>query len=163
MNLYFELMQLPVFTIEDVSKYYDEDKIESARSAVKRLRKQGIVVKIRNNMYTCISGVDFVPNYDREDMELAREKITQILKEYMLQEGYQISPASRFSFSLDVFHFQYQNTGGNRDVIKIEINYSLRTYIFESVKCKIITDVFEDEKIIQRIKEHPMAMWKMKY
>ena len=54
MNLYFELMKIPVFTMEDVCKYYD--KIESARSAVKRLIKQGTAAKIRNNMYTCISG-----------------------------------------------------------------------------------------------------------
>ncbi len=89
--------------------------------------------------------MDFVPNYNREDMGLAREKITQILKEYMSQEGYQVSPVSRFSFSLDAFYFQYQNAGGNRDNIKIEINYSLRTHIFEPVKCKILTDIFEDE------------------
>jgi len=89
--------------------------------------------------------MDFVQNYNREDMEISREKVTQILKEYMLQEGYQISPASRFSFSLDAFHFQYQNSGGNRDSIKIELNYSLRAHIFEPVKCRILTDIFEDE------------------
>jgi predicted transcriptional regulator of viral defense system len=63
MNLYFELMQIPVFTMEDVCKYYD--KIESARSAVKRLIKQGTVVKIRNNMYTCISGETGAPIANR--------------------------------------------------------------------------------------------------
>lgn len=63
MNLYFELMQIPVFTMEDVCKYYD--KIESARSAVKRLIKQGTVVKIRNNMYTCISGESGEPIANR--------------------------------------------------------------------------------------------------
>ena len=42
MNLYFELMQTPVFTMDDGCKYYD--KIESARSAVKRIVKQGSVV-----------------------------------------------------------------------------------------------------------------------
>lgn len=89
--------------------------------------------------------LDFVPNCNREDMEFEREKVTQILKEYMLQEGYLISPASRFSFSLDAFHFQYMNVGGNRDSIKVEINYSLRAHIFEPVKRKILTDVFEDE------------------
>lgn len=65
MNLYFELMQLPVFTMEDVCKYYEKDKIESARSAVKRLMKHGTVVKIRNNMYTCISGETSAPIANR--------------------------------------------------------------------------------------------------
>lgn len=89
--------------------------------------------------------MDFVPNYNRECMGIAREKVMQILKEYMLQEGYQISSASRFSFNLDGFHFQYLNAGGNRDSIKVELNYLLRTHILEPVKCKILTDVFEDE------------------
>ena len=54
MNLYFELLKQPVFTIEYVNQYYGN--VESARSAVKRLMSKGFVAKIRNNMYTCISG-----------------------------------------------------------------------------------------------------------
>ncbi len=54
MNLYFELLKQPVFVMEDVNKYYNN--MDSARSAVKRLMKDKMVAKIRNNMYTCISG-----------------------------------------------------------------------------------------------------------
>lgn len=54
MNLYYEMLKNPVFSVEDVNAYYGN--IESARSAVKRLRNDGLVSKIRNNMYTCISG-----------------------------------------------------------------------------------------------------------
>ena len=54
MNLYYELLQKPVFTMNDVEKYYDN--INSARSAIQRLKKEGLVVKIRNNLYTCING-----------------------------------------------------------------------------------------------------------
>ena len=50
LNLYFELFKTPVFTVEDVNKYYDN--MDSARSAIKRLMKEGMVAKIRNNMYT---------------------------------------------------------------------------------------------------------------
>lgn len=35
---------------------------------------------------------------------------------------------------MDSFVFMYRNLGGMNDNIKIEINYSLRSYIFESVK-----------------------------
>ena len=59
LNLYFELLKTPVFTVEDVNKYYDN--MDSARSAIKRLMKEGIVAKIRNNMYTCISGETGAP------------------------------------------------------------------------------------------------------
>lgn len=88
--------------------------------------------------------MDFTPNYSKEDTKTARQKITEVLVNYMNEEGYQLSGASRYSHSLDSFLFQYQNAGGNRDNIKIEINYSLRTHIFEPIKRKIITDAFED-------------------
>lgn len=54
MNLYFELLKTPVFKVADVNKYYGN--IDSARSAIKRLMKENMVAKVRNNMYTCISG-----------------------------------------------------------------------------------------------------------
>lgn len=39
LNLYFELLKTPVFTVEDVNKYYDN--MDSARSAIKRLDEGG--------------------------------------------------------------------------------------------------------------------------
>lgn len=54
MSLYFKLLTKPVFSIEDVNKYYDN--LNSARSAVRRLVNSGMVKKIRNNMYTCTNG-----------------------------------------------------------------------------------------------------------
>ena len=53
MSLYFELLKKPVFNMEDVNVFYDN--MDSACSAVKRMMKDGLVVKIRNNMYTCIN------------------------------------------------------------------------------------------------------------
>lgn len=63
MNLYFKLLKKPVFNMEDVNVYYNN--MESARSAIKRLMKEGIVAKIRNNMYTCISGETGAPVANR--------------------------------------------------------------------------------------------------
>ena len=63
LNLYFELLKTPVFTVKDVNKYYDN--MDSARSAIKRLMKEGMVAKIRNNMYTCISGETGAPVANR--------------------------------------------------------------------------------------------------
>ena len=58
-NLYFELLDKPVFSVQDIIKYYDNE--ESARSALKRLLADGLVYKIRNNMYTCKSGENGQP------------------------------------------------------------------------------------------------------
>lgn len=95
--------------------------------------------------------MDFIPNGTRDEMMVAREQIASIIKEYMGAEGYQLSPASRFSFSLDAFLYQYQNSVGNRDNIKIELNYSLRTHLFKPVKLPLLTDVFDDSFLIHTV------------
>ena len=69
-------------------------------------------------------------------------RLTEILKKYMSEQGYSLSEASRFSHSLDAFHYNYVNAAGNRDMIKIEINYSLRTHVFSSEDRLVVTDAF---------------------
>lgn len=95
--------------------------------------------------------MDYTPNDGSEDMFAAREKITVFIKEYMETAGYHLSPASRFSHSLDAFFYQYQNTGGNQDMIKIELNYSLRAHIFETVHRSILPAVFDDGMTIRMV------------
>ena len=89
--------------------------------------------------------MDYTPNDTREDMLECWEKITNVIKEYMESEGYLLSDASRFSHSLDAFHYNYQNAGGNRDMIKIELNYSLRAHVFEPVYRSILPSAFDDD------------------
>ncbi len=95
--------------------------------------------------------MDYTPNDTKEHMLEAREKITYIIKDYMEAEGYQLSKASRFTHSLDAFYYQYQNAGGNRDMIKIELNYSLRAHILEPVHKRILPEVFDDGMTIRMV------------
>lgn len=95
--------------------------------------------------------LDFTPNLPLEDMEKAREKITKMLERYMTEEGYFLSGSSRYSHSLDSMLFQYQNAGGNRDNIKVELNYSLRSHIFAPVERKIVTDIFEEDVMVRTL------------
>ena len=95
--------------------------------------------------------LDFTPNLPLEDMEKARKKITKMLESYMTEEGYFLSGSSRYSHSLDSMLFQYQNAGGNRDSIKLELNYSLRSHIFAPVERKIVTDIFEEDVMVRTL------------
>ena len=95
--------------------------------------------------------MDYTPNDTKEDMLVAREKITMLIKDYMEAEGYHLSPSSRFTHSLDALYYQYQNLGGNRDMIKIELNYSLRAHIFEPVHRSILPEVFDDGMSIRMV------------
>ncbi len=93
--------------------------------------------------------MDYTPNDTKKDMLEARERITTLLKDYMEAEGYQLSQGSRFTHSLDAFYYQYQNAGGNRDMIKIELNYSLRAHILEPVHRRILPEAFDDGMTIR--------------
>ena len=95
--------------------------------------------------------MDYTPNDTKEDMLKAREKITTLIKDYMNAEGYQLSKGSRFTHSLDAFYYQYQNAGGNRDMIKIELNYSLLAHILEPVHRRILSDAFDDGMTIRMV------------
>lgn len=88
MNLYFELLKQPVFTIEYVNQYYG--KIESARSAVKRLMAKDLAVKIRNNLYTCISGETDSPLANRYQIASAITP-TSYVSHHSAMEYYGIS------------------------------------------------------------------------
>lgn len=95
--------------------------------------------------------MDYTPNDTRNDMLTARNEITLLIKNYMETEGYQLSQGSRFTHSLDAFYYQYLNSGGNRDMIKIELNYSLRVHILDSVQRKIIPEAFDDGITIRMV------------
>jgi predicted nucleotidyltransferase component of viral defense system len=88
--------------------------------------------------------MDFIPNVTKEEMMDARTKISSIIKDYLSIEGYRLSPASRFSFSLDSFLCQYTNSAGNLDTVKIEINYSLRAHIFKPIMANHSVKAFKD-------------------
>lgn len=93
--------------------------------------------------------LDFTPNLTMEETREARGTITNIISEYMASEQYKLLPNSRFSHSLDSFYFRYQNAVGNSDVIKIEINYSLRAHLFEQETCYVTTVISAKHKPIQ--------------
>ncbi len=95
--------------------------------------------------------LDFTPNCSREGMLLSREQISETIKSYMESEGYVLSSASRFYHSLDSFYYNYVNSGGNQDLIKIEINYSLRAHIMEADYRKLSTKAFGDDIEIKTV------------
>ena len=132
-----------VLRLKEILKFLNEDK--SLREHL--LLKGGTAINLTVFNLPRLSvdiDMDYTPNDTREGMLECRAKITDIIKEYMESEGYQLSEASRFSHSLDAFHYNYQNAGGNRDMIKIELNYSLRAHIFEPVYISILPSAFDD-------------------
>lgn len=81
--------------------------------------------------------LDFHKDCTREEMLQYRNIINDEILAYMLSRGYSLSPHTKNPHSLDSWVFFYQNVGGNRDNIKIEINYSMRQHIFVPQKREI--------------------------
>lgn len=66
----------------------------------------------------------------REEMVKDKQLIEVYLKESMFQKNYSLSSASKKYFGLDSYVFHFINNVGNRDVLKVEINFLNRTHIF---------------------------------
>ena len=93
--------------------------------------------------------LDYTPNDSREAMLANREQITSSLKKYMEDEGYLLSSETKSRFSLDSFVYKYTNSGGNSDMIKIEINYSLRAHVLNPIAKRVLPEIFDNGEEIR--------------
>ena len=82
---------------------------------------------------------DYSLNNNKDEMMKAREEITNVIRRYMASEDYDLSYKSKTTHSLDSFGCSYTNSGGTRDAIKIEVNYSLRCHVLPFVTMPIET------------------------
>lgn len=88
--------------------------------------------------------LDFTENIPREELLLVKERFSKRLTDYMWQEGYSVAD-TRDSFALTSFLFNYVNSAGNRDNIKIEINFMDRCHILPLENKKILTKGIVDD------------------
>ena len=73
--------------------------------------------------------LDYCRSIDREEMLADREIITDRISKYMMANGYVLSSKSKNYHALDSFVYEYVNSGGVKDNLKIEINYMLRCHV----------------------------------
>lgn len=134
MNLYYELLGHPVFTMDDVAKYYENTN--SARAAVKRLMGQNLVAKIRNNMYTCISGETGQPVANRYQIACAVTNTAYIshhtaieyhgLADQVFYDVY-VSSQTRFcEFEFDGYAYKYVSSGIQSGIENVEYSGGVR-------------------------------------
>lgn len=78
--------------------------------------------------------MDFSENLPRDEMLSVRTQIRERIGKYMAGAGYRLSLKSKTYHALDSFVYEYQNAGGMKDNIKIEINYMLRCHVLPPVR-----------------------------
>lgn len=89
--------------------------------------------------------LDFSKDCNRDEMTAHREIINENILNFMFSQGYALSPNTKNPHSLDSWVYFYQNAGGNKDNIKIEINYSMRNHILPLIKQKVKTEFLQNE------------------
>lgn len=78
--------------------------------------------------------LDFVVACSKEEMLAYRQQINLDILNYLFSQDYALNPNTKNPHSLDSWSFYYQNAVGNKDNIKIEINYSMRNHVYPIVK-----------------------------
>ena len=89
--------------------------------------------------------LDYLITNSREEMLENRDVINTTIDGYMVSRGYSKNPKTKNPHSLDSWVYDYMGASGNRDNIKIEINYSLRSHVLEPEERPIITEHFTSE------------------
>ena len=67
---------------------------------------------------------------NKEEMLANKEELRIFLERFLFAKGYSLTKGSKYHFGLDSYVFQYLNNAGNKDIIKIEINFLDRCHIF---------------------------------
>lgn len=133
-----------VYRLADILEYMNSDPILKGKLAL----KGGTAINLTMfNLPRLAVDIDFdyLSNDSREEMLQNRMIINTALARFMEFSGYKLSPKTKTPHSLDSWIYEYVNCGGNKDTIKIEINYSLRSHVFPAQEMKIVTEHFESE------------------
>lgn len=81
--------------------------------------------------------LDFSKNCPKDEMLIIRNEVSAIIRRYMEINNYSLSNESRIRHALDSFVFTYHNSFGNKDNLKVEINYMNRVHIFKETLRKM--------------------------
>lgn len=117
-----------VFRLSEILKYINNDPVLRESLALKGGTAINMTIFNLPRLSVDID-LDYTHNDSREEMIEKRRKISDSIIKYMAMSGYELSPKSKSYHSLDSYVFSYVNTGGVKDNIKVEINYSLRSHI----------------------------------
>lgn len=117
-----------VFRLSEIRKYINNDPLLREGLALKGGTAINMTIFNLPRLSVDID-LDYTHNDSREEMFEERRRISDSVLKYMAISGYELSPKSKSSHSLDSYVFSYANTSGMKDNIKVEINYSLRSHI----------------------------------
>ncbi len=125
-----------IFRLCDILKYLNENPLFLENLALKGGTAINLFVFDLPRLSVDID-LDFTRNCLKEEMLQIRVRISKEIINYLFSQSYMLSPNTRNPYSLDSWVFYYQNAAGNKDNIKIEINYSMRNHILPLVNKRL--------------------------
>jgi predicted nucleotidyltransferase component of viral defense system len=131
-----------VFRLCEVLQFLNEENLFAENLALKGGTAINLTVFDLPRLSVDID-LDFTKTCNRDEMFGLRDKINDELLNYMFAQGYALSPHTKNPHTLDSWVFYFQNSGGNRDNIKVETNYSMRNHILPLVKRRVKIDFLQ--------------------
>lgn len=136
-----------VLRLSEILKFLNSDSVFKDKLAL----KGGTAINLTAVELPRLSvdiDLDFTVNVGKNELAEIKERFKKRLTDNMWQEGYSLAD-SRDHFALTSFLFNYINNAGNRDNIKVEINFLDRCHILPLEKKKILTKgIVEDFEIL---------------
>lgn len=146
-----------VLRLSEILKFLNEDEVFEGNFALKGGTAINLMFENLPRLSVDID-LDFAINVPKEEVENKKEIFSKRLIGYMAQEGYSLNANTREHFALLSFNFSYTNNSGNRDNIKVEINFLDRCHILPLEKRSILTNaVIEPFEVLVVAKEELYA------
>ena len=133
-----------VYRLQDILRYFDNSELLRDSLAL----KGGTAINLLFCDLPRLSvdlDLDFAKNLSRDEMMEERNIITNLIGKHMVANGYSLSLKTKTSHSLDSLVYDYQNAGGTKDNVKIEINYSLREHVLPLKRIRMRSDILEGD------------------
>jgi len=135
-----------VIRLTEVLRFFQDDELLSQSLVLKGGTAINMTVFQMPRLSVDID-LDYCRDVSRDIMLEEREQITRKIQSHMAANGYVLSPNTKNPHSLDSWVFDYMNAGNNHDVIKIEINYSMRCHILPAIEKEVHLDFTEPFKV----------------
>ncbi len=130
-----------VYRLADILEYLNTNPLLKENLALKGGTAINLIVFNLPRLSVDID-LDYLKTDSRDEMLKNREVINRVIEMRMTSQGYTKSPKTKIAHSLDSWVYGYVNAAGNKDNIKIEINYSLRAHILLAEERQITTEYF---------------------
>lgn len=139
-----------VLRLMDVLEFLNTDDLLKDRLAL----KGGTAINLLEFNLPRLSvdiDLDYTINASVDVMKMDRESISDKIFKFMEEQGYLRKKSDRQSFILDSYYFTYNNSGGNKDNIKFDINYAMRAHLYDVEKRLVLPKAFGMENPVNAL------------